>query len=92
MLLEVTRIWRSFGGLAAVRAVDLAVEPGEILGLIGPNGAGKTPSFNLIQWHLSPESRHHLVRRSRHHPPGAPRPLQAVHRPHLSAGEAVSRT
>jgi branched-chain amino acid transport system ATP-binding protein len=32
----------------AVRSVDLAVEPGEILGLIGPNGAGKTTLFNLI--------------------------------------------
>jgi branched-chain amino acid transport system ATP-binding protein len=34
--------------LVAVRAVDLAVEDGEILGLIGPNGAGKTTLFNLI--------------------------------------------
>jgi branched-chain amino acid transport system ATP-binding protein len=32
----------------AVRAVDLAVHEGEILGLIGPNGAGKTTLFNLI--------------------------------------------
>jgi branched-chain amino acid transport system ATP-binding protein len=39
---------RSFGGLMAVRTVDLAVERGEILGLIGPNGAGKTTLFNLI--------------------------------------------
>jgi branched-chain amino acid transport system ATP-binding protein len=39
---------RAFGGLMAVRAVDLAVQEGEILGLIGPNGAGKTTLFNLI--------------------------------------------
>jgi branched-chain amino acid transport system ATP-binding protein len=39
---------RSFGGVLAVRSVDLAVESGEILGLIGPNGAGKTTLFNLI--------------------------------------------
>jgi branched-chain amino acid transport system ATP-binding protein len=39
---------RAFGGLMAVRTVDLAVQPGEILGLIGPNGAGKTTLFNLI--------------------------------------------
>ncbi len=32
----------------AVRAVDLTVSAGEILGLIGPNGAGKTTLFNLI--------------------------------------------
>jgi branched-chain amino acid transport system ATP-binding protein len=39
---------RAFGGLMAVRTVDLTVQEGEILGLIGPNGAGKTTLFNLI--------------------------------------------
>lgn len=38
----------SFGGIAAVRDVDLSVAPGEIVGLIGPNGAGKTTVFDLI--------------------------------------------
>src|SRR6202171_3264087 len=47
-LLRLERVSRSFGGLVAVRSVDLAVERGEILGLIGPNGAGKTTLFNLI--------------------------------------------
>src|ERR1700737_1267978 len=47
-LLRLERVSRSFGGLMAVRTVDLAVERGEILGLIGPNGAGKTTLFNLI--------------------------------------------
>ena len=37
-----------FGGHAAVRDVDLDVEPGRITGLIGPNGAGKTTWFNVI--------------------------------------------
>src|SRR5437879_1436967 len=48
MLLELRKVSRSFGGLAAVKAVDLTVETGEIVGLIGPNGAGKTTLFNLI--------------------------------------------
>ncbi len=48
MLLELSKVSRSFGGLAAVKAVDFSVEAGEIVGLIGPNGAGKTTLFNLI--------------------------------------------
>ena len=37
-----------FGGLAALRRVDLTVNEGEIVGLIGPNGSGKTTLFNVI--------------------------------------------
>ena len=48
MLLKLERVTKSFGGVMAVRAVDLTVVGGEILGLIGPNGAGKTTLFNLI--------------------------------------------
>src|SRR5438270_5588581 len=48
MLLELRQVSRLFGGLTAVKSVDLQVESGEILGLIGPNGAGKTTLFNLV--------------------------------------------
>ena len=47
-MLAVQRVSKHFGGLAALGGVDLAVHPGEIVGLIGPNGAGKTTLFNLI--------------------------------------------
>jgi branched-chain amino acid transport system ATP-binding protein len=48
MLLKLERVSKSFGGLMAVRAMDLTVSEGEIVGLIGPNGAGKTTLFDLI--------------------------------------------
>ncbi|HUQ38535.1 MAG TPA: MFS transporter [Acidimicrobiales bacterium] len=48
----------SFGGIRAVRDVDLAVQPGRILGLIGPNGAGKTTMFDLISGFLVPDHGH----------------------------------
>jgi branched-chain amino acid transport system ATP-binding protein len=37
-----------FGGLRAVSDFNVAIEPGELVGLIGPNGAGKTTAFNLL--------------------------------------------
>jgi branched-chain amino acid transport system ATP-binding protein len=37
-----------FGGLAALDAVDLHADAGQVTGLIGPNGAGKTTLFNVI--------------------------------------------
>ena len=47
-LLKTVEVNKLFGGLAAVTALNMDVQAGEIVGLIGPNGAGKTTSFNLI--------------------------------------------
>jgi branched-chain amino acid transport system ATP-binding protein len=38
----------AFGGVHALSAVDLAVAPGQLVGLIGPNGAGKTTLINAL--------------------------------------------
>jgi ABC-type branched-subunit amino acid transport system ATPase component/ABC-type branched-subunit amino acid transport system permease subunit len=48
LALEVQGLTRSFGGVAALRDLDLSVERGTIHGLIGPNGSGKTTTVNLI--------------------------------------------
>ena len=41
-------IERSFGGLRALKGVDLEVRRGEIFGLVGPNGSGKTTLVNVM--------------------------------------------
>ena len=48
MILEIKGLTKQFGGLTAVNAFDMYVNPLEIVGLIGPNGAGKSTLFNLI--------------------------------------------
>ena len=55
-LLEMQNLTIRFGGLLAVKDLNLEVRPGELFGLIGPNGAGKTTVFNLITGVYSPTS------------------------------------
>jgi branched-chain amino acid transport system ATP-binding protein len=47
-LLEIVGLNKNFGGLRAVKDLNLTINKGELAGLIGPNGAGKTTAFNLI--------------------------------------------
>ncbi|QIY98300.1 ABC transporter ATP-binding protein [Streptomyces sp. S1D4-11] len=49
------RTFRTKRGLVeAVRSIDLAVRPGEILGFLGPNGAGKTTTLRMLTTLLKP--------------------------------------
>jgi len=47
-------VGRRFGGVHAVRGVELEVRPGERRAILGPNGAGKTTLFNLISGEFPP--------------------------------------
>lgn len=53
-LLRTRDISLHFGGIAALDEVDVAVEPGEIVGILGPNGAGKSTLFNVLSGFLKP--------------------------------------
>ncbi|HUS26938.1 MAG TPA: ABC transporter ATP-binding protein [Kofleriaceae bacterium] len=46
-VLELKGLGRDYGTRAAVKALDLTIEKGEIFGLLGPNGAGKTTSISM---------------------------------------------
>ena len=53
-ILQVDKLSKYFGGLAAVLDCSLQIKKGSITGIIGPNGSGKTTLFNLIAGNLKP--------------------------------------
>lgn len=53
-ILRVRGVEMAFGGVRALRGVDLDIAQGERVGILGPNGAGKTTLFNVIAGDLRP--------------------------------------
>lgn len=54
-ILDIKGCTKRFGGLVAVRNLNMSLAPGSLYGLIGPNGAGKTTVFNLITGVYTPD-------------------------------------
>ncbi|HEV7376672.1 MAG TPA: ABC transporter ATP-binding protein [Pyrinomonadaceae bacterium] len=71
-----------FGGLTAVKELDMSVREREIYGLIGPNGAGKTTVFNLLTGVYEPTSGEIFFKG---------KPIHGLH-PYQIASRGVSRT
>lgn len=55
-MLTVKDVSKSFGGIQALKNINITIEKGQIHGIIGPNGSGKTTTFNCITGVLKPES------------------------------------
>jgi branched-chain amino acid transport system ATP-binding protein len=81
-ILAVSDVSVRFGGLTALDAVSLTVDPGQVLGVIGPNGAGKTTLLNVLCGFIRPDEGEVLLDGRRYHDL----------RPHRLAGHGIART
>ncbi|NQV54421.1 MAG: ABC transporter ATP-binding protein, partial [Rhodospirillales bacterium] len=56
VVIDVVGLRKSFGGLEAVRGLDMRVNKGQIYGFLGPNGSGKTTTIRLLCGLLTPDA------------------------------------
>ena len=52
--LDIDRLTKYYGGLAAVQDLSFTVRTGEVLGLLGPNGSGKSTTIKVLTGLLQP--------------------------------------
>ncbi|MEN3297003.1 MAG: branched-chain amino acid transport system ATP-binding protein, partial [Burkholderiales bacterium] len=81
-LLSVKNLDKHFGGLHAVKQVNMEVERGEIVGILGPNGAGKTTLYNLLTGFIPADTGEVLFNG---------RPIRGI-APHRIVGLGIART
>lgn len=55
-MIEVDKLKKMYGSMAAVDGVSFNVERGEILGFLGPNAAGKTTTLRMLTCYIPPTS------------------------------------
>ena len=60
-LIELRKISKAYGSVAALRELDLTVPEGCLYGFLGPNGAGKTTAMRILATLLAPDSGSVLV-------------------------------
>jgi ABC-2 type transport system ATP-binding protein len=48
LVVKTNRLTKRFGGVAAVKDLDLEIERGTIFGFLGPNGAGKSTTIAML--------------------------------------------
>jgi len=60
-ILECIGLSKNYGRKAALKSVDLSIEPGRIVGLLGPNGSGKTTLIKICTGLLTPTTGEVLI-------------------------------
>ena len=55
-MLSIQGLSKRFGGLQAVKEVDVRAQPGDVTAIIGPNGAGKSTLMNLVSGFVPPDA------------------------------------
>jgi ABC-type branched-subunit amino acid transport system ATPase component/ABC-type branched-subunit amino acid transport system permease subunit len=82
VILECRGITKRFGGLVAVKDIDVAIPARGIFAIIGPNGAGKSTLFGLISGNVRPDGGSVVL---------DGRPLSGL-KPHEIAKAGIART
>jgi ABC-2 type transport system ATP-binding protein len=60
-MLQARQLSKNYGDVAALKSLDLSIQPGEIYCLLGANGAGKTTTINLLLGFIAPSDGAALV-------------------------------